>query len=91
VHDPHVKDRLQHDFRYYLGQMYYDAVTYGPEELALTERVVARANNYESKDERASPSLSFPFLSTSIMGTRLTSCCCPQSSRTSTGSTNGAT
>lgn len=54
VHDPHVKDRLQHDFRYYLGQMYYDAVTYGPEELALTERVVARANNYESRDERAS-------------------------------------
>ncbi|GAA5843351.1 hypothetical protein JCM9279_002075 [Rhodotorula babjevae] len=52
VHDPHVKDRLQHDFRYYLGQMYYDAVTYGPEELALTERVVARANNYESKDEQ---------------------------------------
>ncbi|GAA5820901.1 hypothetical protein JCM3770_004859 [Rhodotorula araucariae] len=52
VHDPHVKDRLQNDFRYYLGQLYYDAVTYGPEELALTERVVARANNYEGKDEQ---------------------------------------
>lgn len=52
VHDPTVKDRLQHDFRYYLGQMWYDAVTYGPEELALTERVVSRADNYEGKEER---------------------------------------
>jgi aminocarboxymuconate-semialdehyde decarboxylase len=51
VHDPTVKDRLQHDFRYYLGQMWYDAVTYGPEELALTERVVSRADKYEGKDE----------------------------------------
>ncbi|GAA5853756.1 hypothetical protein JCM8547_007436 [Rhodosporidiobolus lusitaniae] len=52
VHDPHVKDRLQHDFRYYLGMLYYDAVTYGPEELALVERVISRANNYEGKDEQ---------------------------------------
>ncbi|GJN93532.1 hypothetical protein Rhopal_006589-T1 [Rhodotorula paludigena] len=52
AHDPHVKDRLQHDFRYYLGQLWYDAVTYGPEELALVERVVSRANNYESRDEQ---------------------------------------
>ncbi|CEQ41701.1 SPOSA6832_03455, partial [Sporobolomyces salmonicolor] len=52
VHDPHVKDRLQHDFRYYLGQMWYDAVTYGPEELALVERVVSRANGYEGKEEQ---------------------------------------
>lgn len=52
VHDPAVKERLQHDFRYYLGQMWYDAVTYGPEELALVERTVARADNYEGTDER---------------------------------------
>ncbi|GAA6023626.1 hypothetical protein JCM10207_005090 [Rhodosporidiobolus poonsookiae] len=52
VHDPHVKDRLNHDFRYYLGMLYYDAVTYGPEELALVERVVSRADNYEGKDEQ---------------------------------------
>ncbi|GAA5972586.1 hypothetical protein JCM11641_001913 [Rhodosporidiobolus odoratus] len=52
VHDPHVKDRLQHDFRYYLGMLYYDAVTYGPEELALVERVISRAENYEGKDEQ---------------------------------------
>ncbi|BGP00546.1 hypothetical protein NBRC10513v2_006350 [Rhodotorula toruloides] len=52
VHDPHVKDRLQNDFRYYLGQLWYDAVTYGPEELALVERVVSRANNYEGTDDQ---------------------------------------
>ncbi|GAA6058675.1 hypothetical protein JCM10212_004086 [Sporobolomyces blumeae] len=52
VHDPHVADRLEHDFRYYLGMLWYDAVAYGPEELALVERVVARANNYEGKDEQ---------------------------------------
>ena len=52
VHDPHVAHRLQHDFRYYLGMLYYDAVAYGAEELALVERVIARANNYEGRDER---------------------------------------
>ncbi|BGP10539.1 hypothetical protein JCM10049v2_006431 [Rhodotorula toruloides] len=52
IHDPHVKDRLQNDFRYYLGQLWYDAVTYGPEELALVERVVSRANNYEGTDDQ---------------------------------------
>ncbi|KAI5481327.1 hypothetical protein MNV49_004949 [Pseudohyphozyma bogoriensis] len=31
--------------------LYYDAVAYGPEELALVERVVARADKYEGKDE----------------------------------------
>ncbi|GAA6038290.1 hypothetical protein JCM8097_003925 [Rhodosporidiobolus ruineniae] len=52
VHDPHVKDRLQHDFRYYLGLLWLDSVCYGPEELAFAERVIARANNYEGKDEQ---------------------------------------
>ncbi|KAI5478184.1 hypothetical protein MNV49_005351 [Pseudohyphozyma bogoriensis] len=51
VHDPAVKDRLKHDFRYYLGLLYYDAVTYGPEELALVERCVSRADQYEGKSE----------------------------------------
>jgi len=32
--------------------LYYDAVAYGAEELALVERVIARANNYEGRDER---------------------------------------
>lgn len=50
VHDPTVKNRLQHDFRYYLGMLYYDAVTYGTEELALVERTVARADKFEGKD-----------------------------------------
>ncbi|BGP26872.1 hypothetical protein JCM10295v2_005834 [Rhodotorula toruloides] len=34
------------------GQLWYDAVTYGPEELALVERVMARANNYEGTDDQ---------------------------------------
>ncbi|POY76315.1 hypothetical protein BMF94_0510 [Rhodotorula taiwanensis] len=51
THDPHVKDRLQTDFRFYLGQMWYDALAYGPEELALVERVISRAGNYECRDE----------------------------------------
>ncbi|KAM0748212.1 amidohydrolase 2 [Meredithblackwellia eburnea MCA 4105] len=51
AHDPTVKDRLQHDFRYYLGLLWYDAVAYGTEELALVERVVSRAERFEGKDE----------------------------------------
>lgn len=59
VHDPTVKDRLQHDFRYYLGMLYYDAVAYGPEELALVERTVARADKFEGKEEREWLTLAF--------------------------------
>jgi aminocarboxymuconate-semialdehyde decarboxylase len=33
--------------------LYYDAVCYGPEELAFVERVISRAANYEGKDEGA--------------------------------------
>lgn len=51
AHDPTVRERLQHDFRYYLGQLWYDAVCYGSEELAFTERVIARAENYEGREE----------------------------------------
>ncbi|GAA5866327.1 hypothetical protein JCM1840_004087 [Sporobolomyces johnsonii] len=80
VHDPHVKDRLQHDFRYYLGQMWYDAVTYGPDELALVERVVSRANGFEGKEEQiefvdrvtsraAAPLGSFPGVDRIMFGT----------------------
>lgn len=54
AHDPKLKDKLEHDFRYYLGMLYYDSVAYGPDELTLCERVVARADKYESRDERAS-------------------------------------
>ncbi|GAA6022513.1 hypothetical protein JCM8202_000495 [Rhodotorula sphaerocarpa] len=50
-HDPRVKDRLQNDFRYYLGQLYYDAIAHGSEELALVERVISRADNFEGRDE----------------------------------------
>lgn len=51
AHDPHVKDRLQNDFRYYLGKLYFDSVCYGPEELAFTERVIARADLYEGDED----------------------------------------
>lgn len=69
AHDPKLKDRLQHDFRYYLGMLYYDAVAYGPDELSLVERVVARADKYESRDER--PFLfSLPFYSTFVLTKR---------------------
>ncbi|KZT57094.1 amidohydrolase 2 [Calocera cornea HHB12733] len=35
AHDPVAASRLAHDARYYLGRMWYDAVAYGPEELAF--------------------------------------------------------
>ncbi|KZT72552.1 amidohydrolase 2 [Daedalea quercina L-15889] len=34
-HDPIVASRLQHDARYYLGKLYFDAVAYGSEELGF--------------------------------------------------------
>lgn len=60
VHDPTVQDRLKHDFRWYLGQMYYDAVTYGPEELALVERTVARSGNFADKNPAKGSTLTAP-------------------------------
>ncbi|KAF9647271.1 amidohydrolase 2 [Thelephora ganbajun] len=34
-HDPVVASRLKHNARYYLGQLYFDAVAYGSEELGF--------------------------------------------------------
>ncbi|GBE83186.1 hypothetical protein SCP_0502330 [Sparassis crispa] len=34
-HDPIVTLQLQHDARYYLGKLYFDAVAYGTEELGV--------------------------------------------------------
>lgn len=48
AHDPHVCNRLQHDPRYYLGKLYYDAVAYGPEELEAVARIIGRAERYGS-------------------------------------------
>jgi aminocarboxymuconate-semialdehyde decarboxylase len=46
AHDPHLSSRLQHDVRYYLGKLYYDAVSYGPEELLAACAIVGRAERF---------------------------------------------
>lgn len=48
AHDPVVADRLEHDARYYLGKIYYDAVAYGPEELGFVSEVISRSKGYAS-------------------------------------------
>ncbi|KAH8113452.1 amidohydrolase 2 [Phellopilus nigrolimitatus] len=48
THDPVVASRLQHDARFYLGQLYYDAVAYGSEELGFVSDVISRADGYAS-------------------------------------------
>ncbi|KAL1671952.1 hypothetical protein EV122DRAFT_272030 [Schizophyllum commune] len=45
-HDPVVAARLQHDARFYLGKLFFDAVAYGPEELGFVSEVVSRAARY---------------------------------------------
>lgn len=47
-HDPIVASRLKHDARFYLGKLWFDAVAYGPEELAFVTEVISRAQRYES-------------------------------------------
>jgi len=47
-HDPVVASRLKHDARFYLGQLWYDAVAYGSEELEFVAKVADRARNYAS-------------------------------------------
>ncbi|KAJ7639029.1 amidohydrolase 2 [Roridomyces roridus] len=49
-HDPVVASRLQHDARWYLGKLYFDAVAYGPEELGFVSDVISRSARFESKD-----------------------------------------
>ncbi|KAH7931191.1 amidohydrolase 2 [Leucogyrophana mollusca] len=45
-HDPVVAKRLKHNARYYLGQLYYDAVAYGPEELDFVSGIIGRSSRY---------------------------------------------
>lgn len=47
-HDPVVASRLKHDARYYLGLLYFDAVSYGSEELGFVSDVISRAGNYDN-------------------------------------------
>jgi len=46
AHDPVVASRLQHDARWYLGKLYYDAVAYGAEELDFVSSTIGRAGKY---------------------------------------------
>ncbi|TFK71810.1 amidohydrolase 2 [Pluteus cervinus] len=55
-HDPAVASRLNHDARYYLGKLYFDAVAYGPEELGFVSDVIGRAERYEGNKNRESSS-----------------------------------
>ncbi|KAI5118771.1 hypothetical protein M0805_005652 [Coniferiporia weirii] len=48
AHDPVVATRLQHDARFYLGRLYYDAVAYGAEELGFVSDVISRSSGYAS-------------------------------------------
>ncbi|KAA1466705.1 amidohydrolase 2 [Dentipellis sp. KUC8613] len=48
VHDPRVAARLQHDARFYLGRLYYDAVAYGSAELEFVSATIGRADHFDS-------------------------------------------
>ncbi|EPQ59017.1 amidohydrolase 2 [Gloeophyllum trabeum ATCC 11539] len=56
AHDPAVAQRLAHDARWYLGQLYFDAVAYGREELAFVAECVGRADSYEKGADRRTQS-----------------------------------
>ena len=45
-HDPVVASRLKHHARHYLGQLWYDAVAYGSEELEFVARVAQRGKQF---------------------------------------------
>jgi aminocarboxymuconate-semialdehyde decarboxylase len=47
AHDPVVCSRLEHDARYYLGKLYYDAVCYGPEELEYVAKIIGRSHRFQ--------------------------------------------
>lgn len=52
-HDPVVSSRLQHDARYYVSKLYFDAVNYGPEEMGFVADVIGRGSAYaNSQDQR---------------------------------------
>lgn len=52
-HDPLVSSRLSHDARFYLGKLYYDAVSYGSEELGFVSDVIGRASKFVSQKSSA--------------------------------------
>ncbi|EMD40906.1 hypothetical protein CERSUDRAFT_111492 [Gelatoporia subvermispora B] len=56
AHDPAVTARLQHDARFYLGRLYFDAVAYGSEELGFVSDVIGRAGKYAERGASAAAS-----------------------------------
>ncbi|THH16447.1 hypothetical protein EW146_g4207 [Bondarzewia mesenterica] len=50
AHDPVVASRLQHDARWYIGRLYYDAVAYGSAELGFVSDTVGRAARYDQQN-----------------------------------------
>jgi len=58
-HDPVAASRLKHNARYYLGQLYFDAVAYGSEELGFVSSAIGRSSAYDdpSASVSAIPSL----------------------------------
>ncbi|TBU23502.1 amidohydrolase 2 [Dichomitus squalens] len=56
AHDPLVAARLQHDARYYLGKLYFDAVAYGAEELGFVSDAIGRAEKYAAAGASAAAS-----------------------------------
>ena len=53
-HDPVVASRLEHSARYYLGQLYFDAVAYGSEELGFVSSAIGRSSTYNAPSASAS-------------------------------------
>lgn len=53
-HDPVVASRLKHNARYYLGQLYFDAVAYGSEELGFVSSAIGRSAAYSDPSASAS-------------------------------------
>lgn len=58
-HDPVVASRLKHDARYYIGKLYLDAVSYGPEEMGFASEAIARSSRYETGSQETVGQTSF--------------------------------
>ncbi|VDC04117.1 unnamed protein product [Peniophora sp. CBMAI 1063] len=51
MHDPVVTGRLQHDARWYLGKLWFDAVAYGSAELSFVAATIGRAERFSGEGE----------------------------------------
>ena len=51
AHDPVVANRLQHDARWYLGRLWFDAVAYGSAELSFVAGAIGRAGRFSGQGE----------------------------------------